>query len=194
MSDRRYRERILHVDAGGHPPLWRGWCLSRDQNPAASAEPSTRRTYIAVQLLRRIAAARQLRRALFVLRPGRAQEPGARSFPERVRNRRGDRVGRQPPEERAHPDRHLSNSRRGHRRGGGDVPGHASPENYFSHIVIDECHCSAWGKWSQVLPPTWTPHGLRGAHLGPRHADRSRPSRATRARPGWRTTHAWVRS
>ena len=25
------------------------------------------------------------------------------------------------------------------------------PANYFSHIVIDECHRSAWGKWSQVL-------------------------------------------
>jgi type I restriction enzyme R subunit len=25
------------------------------------------------------------------------------------------------------------------------------PENYFSHIVIDECHRSAWGKWSVVL-------------------------------------------
>jgi Type I site-specific restriction-modification system, R (restriction) subunit and related helicases len=24
-------------------------------------------------------------------------------------------------------------------------------ESYFSHIVIDECHRSAWGKWSQVL-------------------------------------------
>jgi len=25
------------------------------------------------------------------------------------------------------------------------------PENFFSHVVIDECHRSAWGKWSQVL-------------------------------------------
>ncbi len=25
------------------------------------------------------------------------------------------------------------------------------PEDHFSHIVIDECHRSAWGKWSQVL-------------------------------------------
>ncbi len=25
------------------------------------------------------------------------------------------------------------------------------PPNYFTHIVIDECHRSAWGKWSQVL-------------------------------------------
>ncbi len=25
------------------------------------------------------------------------------------------------------------------------------PENYFSHIIIDECHRSAWGKWSVLL-------------------------------------------
>ena len=25
------------------------------------------------------------------------------------------------------------------------------PKNYFSHIVIDECHRSAWGRWSQAL-------------------------------------------
>jgi type I restriction enzyme R subunit len=25
------------------------------------------------------------------------------------------------------------------------------PENYFSHIIIDECHRSAWGKWSVIL-------------------------------------------
>jgi Type I site-specific restriction-modification system, R (restriction) subunit and related helicases len=25
------------------------------------------------------------------------------------------------------------------------------PENYFSHIIIDECHRSAWGKWSLAL-------------------------------------------
>lgn len=25
------------------------------------------------------------------------------------------------------------------------------PENHFSHVVIDECHRSAWGTWSEVL-------------------------------------------
>jgi type I restriction enzyme, R subunit len=25
------------------------------------------------------------------------------------------------------------------------------PQDFFSHIIIDECHRSAWGKWSQVL-------------------------------------------
>ncbi len=25
------------------------------------------------------------------------------------------------------------------------------PPDHFSHIIIDECHRSAWGKWSKVL-------------------------------------------
>ena len=25
------------------------------------------------------------------------------------------------------------------------------PKNYFSHIIIDECHRSAWGKWKIIL-------------------------------------------
>ena len=35
------------------------------------------------------------------------------------------------------------------------------PENYFSHIIIDECHRSAWGKWSQVLT-----RNREAAHIG----------------------------
>ena len=34
-------------------------------------------------------------------------------------------------------------------------------ENHFSHIVIDECHRSAWGKWSQVLK-----RNDKAAHIG----------------------------
>ena len=42
------------------------------------------------------------------------------------------------------------------------------PENYFSHIVIDECHRSAWGKWSQVL--TRNPNAVQiGLTATPRH-------------------------
>jgi type I restriction enzyme R subunit len=33
------------------------------------------------------------------------------------------------------------------------------PEDYFSHIVIDECHRSAWGKWSIVL--THNPNAIQ---------------------------------
>jgi len=35
------------------------------------------------------------------------------------------------------------------------------PENYFTHIIIDECHRSAWGKWSQVLS-----RNTSGVHVG----------------------------
>jgi len=40
------------------------------------------------------------------------------------------------------------------------------PEHYFSHIVIDECHRSAWGKWSVVLTrnPNGRPDELRLPH------------------------------
>ena len=45
------------------------------------------------------------------------------------------------------------------------------PENHFSHILIDECHRSAWGRWSEVLTRnsdafqiglTATPRQLKG--------------------------------
>ena len=79
------------------------------------------------------------------------------------------------------------------------------PENYFSHIVIDECHRSAWGKWSQVLTRnpnavqiglTATPrqleiterdHGGRG-----RRRDHRRQPRATSASRSTSTT--WPRA
>ena len=35
------------------------------------------------------------------------------------------------------------------------------PKGYFSHIIIDECHRSAWNKWSQVL--TLNPNAV---HIG----------------------------
>jgi len=35
------------------------------------------------------------------------------------------------------------------------------PEDHFTHIVIDECHRSAWGKWSQVLT-----RNRKAVHIG----------------------------
>lgn len=152
------------------------------------------KTYIAVQLLRKIAAAGQLRRALFVCDRDELRNQALTAFQNEFGADAAAVSG-------GNPQKNARILIATYQTLDVDTDEAAAtflvanyPENYFSHIVIDECHCSAWGKWSQVLPPTWTPHGLRGAHLGPRHADRSRPSRATRARPGWRTTHAWVRS
>jgi type I restriction enzyme, R subunit len=42
------------------------------------------------------------------------------------------------------------------------------PENYFSHIIIDECHRSAWNKWSLVLKRN--PNAIQiGLTATPRH-------------------------
>ena len=76
------------------------------------------------------------------------------------------------------------------------------PENYFSHIIIDECHRSAWGKWSQVLTRnpnavqiglTATPrqlemHGATARRPQADAADHRRQPRALR-RAGLRVRH-----
>ena len=44
------------------------------------------------------------------------------------------------------------------------------PTDYFSHIIIDECHRSAWGKWSEVL--TRNPKAIQiGLTATPRDID-----------------------
>jgi len=54
------------------------------------------------------------------------------------------------------------------------------PENYFSHIVIDECHRSAWGKWSQVLSrnPDAVQIGLTATPRQLKITERSREAKA----------------
>src|SRR5262249_59773284 len=54
------------------------------------------------------------------------------------------------------------------------------PEGYFTHIVIDECHPSAWGKWSQVL--TRNPKAIQvGLTATPRQLEVSAQDKETLA-------------
>jgi type I restriction enzyme R subunit len=54
------------------------------------------------------------------------------------------------------------------------------PVNYFSHIVIDECHRSAWGKWSQVL--TRNPEAVQiGLTATPREIEWTEKSKEAQA-------------
>ncbi len=109
------------------------------------------KTFIAVNLLKRIADAGQLRRALFVCDRDELRSQGLAAF-QNVFGSDAAAVSSGNPQKNARilvatyqtlqVDRDeadanflLSNY----------------PENYFSHIIIDECHRSAWGKWSQVL-------------------------------------------
>lgn len=109
------------------------------------------KTFIAVHLLKRIADAGQMRKALFVCDRDelRTQATGAL---QNVFGANAAAVTSRDPQKTARiliatyqtldvdSDEADANFLLRHYR-----------ENYFSHIIIDECHRSAWGKWSQVL-------------------------------------------
>ena len=113
------------------------------------------KTFIAVHLLKRIADAGMLKRALFVCDRDelRSQALGA------LQNVFGAEAAEVYKE--ADGSNHARNARihiaTYQTLDVDTVDGTANflttfyPENYFSHIIIDEAHRSAWGKWSQVL-------------------------------------------
>jgi len=153
------------------------------------------KTFIAVNLLRRIADAGQLRRALFVCDRDELRGQGLAAFqaafgadaaaasahnPEKnarvvVATYQTLGLDTGQPSPPPHADWSLGSAEptaqpalpcAGEGGSGSRVPvaGEGSgvsdaatflvanyPENYFSHIIIDECHRSAWGTWSRVL-------------------------------------------
>jgi len=113
------------------------------------------KTFIAVHLLKRFADAGQLRRALFVCDRDelRSQALGALQNifgadaaevfrkPDGTNNARNARV-----HVATYQTLDVAND-----DGTANFLTEFYPEDYFSHIIIDECHRSAWGKWSEVL-------------------------------------------
>ena len=113
------------------------------------------KTFIAVNLLKRIADAGQLRRALFLCDRDELRAQGLQAF-QNVFGADAAAVHRLADgTNNAHNARvHVATYQT---LGVADDDGDANfltthyPENHFTHVVIDECHRSAWGKWSQVL-------------------------------------------
>ncbi|MBI3978148.1 MAG: DEAD/DEAH box helicase family protein [Chloroflexi bacterium] len=109
------------------------------------------KTFIAVNLLKRIADAGQLRRALFVCDRDELRTQATAAF-QNVFGSDAAAVSTDKPQKNARiliatyqtldVDTEDADA--------GFLATHYPPD-YFSHIVIDECHRSAWGKWSQVL-------------------------------------------
>jgi len=109
------------------------------------------KTFIAVHLLKKIADAEHLRRALFVCDRDELRTQGLGAF-QNVFGTDAAEVTTSNPQKNA---RILIATYQTL-----NVAGESEdakfflenyPENYFSHVVIDECHRSAWGKWSIVL-------------------------------------------
>jgi type I restriction enzyme R subunit len=113
------------------------------------------KTFIAVNLLKRISDAGQLTRALFVCDRDELRTQALKAFqnafgadaaevfrnPEGKNNAKNARI-------------HIATYQTlGIENDSGDATFLTEfyPENYFTHIVIDECHRSAWGKWSMAL-------------------------------------------
>jgi type I restriction enzyme, R subunit len=109
------------------------------------------KTFIAVNLLKRIADAGQLGRALFVCDRDELRNQGLAAF-QNVFGNDAAEVSAGSPQKNARVVIATYQTL--------DVDSDEAsanfltanyPENYFTHIIIDECHRSAWGKWSQVL-------------------------------------------
>jgi len=109
------------------------------------------KTFIAVNLLKKIADAGHMRRALFVCDRDELRTQGLGAMQRLFGSDAAAAAGSDPVKNArvvvatyqtldVDSDESDANFLMQH-----------YPENYFSHIVIDECHRSAWGKWRQVL-------------------------------------------
>jgi type I restriction enzyme R subunit len=109
------------------------------------------KTFIAVNLLRRIADAGQLRRALFVCDRDELRTQALSAF-QNVFGADAAAVSKGNPQLNA---RVLVATYQTLDVDSADGTGNFFTTHYppdtFSHIIIDECHRSAWGKWSMVL-------------------------------------------
>ena len=115
----------------------------------------TGKTFIAVNLLKRIDEAGQLQRALFLCDRDELRQQACKAF-QNVFGDNAATVERTPNgENKAKNARvHIATYQT---LGVDGEDGDASfltqhyPPNTFSHIIIDECHRSAWDKWSAVF-------------------------------------------
>lgn len=109
------------------------------------------KTFIAVNLLKKIADAGRLRRALFLCDRDELRTQGLGAF-QNIFGNNAASVTTSNPQKNA---RILIATYQTLNVSGEDEDAQFFlenyPENYFSHIIIDECHRSAWGKWSIVL-------------------------------------------
>ncbi len=109
------------------------------------------KTFIAVQLLKKIADAGQLHKALFVCDRDELRTQGLGAF----QNIFGSNAAEVTSTNTQKNARILIATYQTLNVAGETEEARFFlenyPENYFSHIIIDECHRSAWGKWSIVL-------------------------------------------
>ncbi len=126
--------------------------IARGENRALiSLATGSGKTFIAVNLLKRIADAGQLRKALFLCDRDELRTQGLSAFSNEFGNNAAAASAGNPQKnariiiatyQTLGVDRDDAND---------SFLTANYPFDYFSHIIIDECHRSAWGKWHDVL-------------------------------------------
>jgi len=115
----------------------------------------TGKTFIATNLLHRIAEAGQLRRALFLCDRDELRKQGLLAMTAQFGSDAAEAYRRPDGRNNAANARvHVATYQTLGVDSDADTASFLRefyPENYFSHIVIDECHRSAWNRWFEVL-------------------------------------------
>jgi type I restriction enzyme R subunit len=145
--------------------------LARGENRALlSLATGSGKTFIAVNLLRKIADAGQLKRALFLCDRDELRAQGLGAFQNAFGADAAAASGSNPQKNARVLIATYQTLDVDSEEADADFLEQNYPEDYFSHIVIDECHRSAWGKWSKVL--TRNPHAVQiGLTATPRQLD-----------------------
>ena len=116
----------------------------------------TGKTFIAANLLYRIAEAGQLQRALFLCDRDELRAQGADALAN-LFGADAQKAFRRPDGKnnaanaRVHVATYQTLGIAGETDDDPTFLAEFYPPGYFSHIVIDECHRSAWGRWFEVL-------------------------------------------
>jgi type I restriction enzyme R subunit len=109
------------------------------------------KTFIAVNLLKRIADAGQLRRALFVCDRDELRTQASAALQNAFGTDAASALAGNPQKNARIVIATYQTLDVDSDEADASFLQKNYPENYFSHIIIDECHRSAWGKWSEVL-------------------------------------------
>ena len=125
--------------------------LARGEKRALlSLATGTGKTRIAVRLLKALSDAGQLKRALFVCDRNELRSQALAALHD-VFGADAAAASARNPEKNARVVVATYQTLDVQPDGDASYLMHHSGEDYFSHIVIDECHRSAWGDWHEVL-------------------------------------------
>lgn len=109
------------------------------------------KTWIAVSILRAVAMAHQLRRALFLCDRDELRNQALGALAAHFGSDAAKATTRDPSTNARVVVATYQTLGIDKEDGSASFLRRHYPKGYFSHIIIDECHRSAWGKWREVL-------------------------------------------